>query len=713
MTPRYIIVIPVYNHPKTIIQVIRSCLLHSEFPILVVDDGSYPSVKDLIGSTELVGRLDRVHLYRHEINKGKGAALQSAFKWVIKNNFTHAITLDADGQHFPEDIRYLVKRSEEHPGALILGDREMSGPHIPGSSQFGKKFSNFWVQFETHQSVGDSQSGFRIYPLFHIQYTKFLSQHYDFEVEVITRLLWKNVKVENVKIQVQYQQGAERVTHFDKWKDNLRLTILNTLLVTISLLKNKKNTFLNSLSLAVGVLVGTTPFYGFHTLIIIILSLILRLNVPLMWVGTQVSLPPLIPFLITGTKLIYNSLFQSEVKINDYTQVLQLGSRWIYSSLIFGFILGGITFFIAYFLQKVRRHVKESAPSPKVWSKKSHSHLGIWFVQKLMEIAGIKWAYRFLYLIVPFYFLNPRIRKAMNEYWSSILPNLNYWQRQKRMFQQLLFLAQTLVDRAYHRSFSKQPLQMIKDENLHSFLEYLENPKNKRPCILVGTHFGGWELAMAAFDELQMNKRMLVIMHQSDHAQNHDSTTTMNREKLEVMYFNKSNFSILKIKEYLSRGDIVALMGDRPVGRSYELISFFERLCFFDSTAFRIAPILNAEIFYIFCVKEDILKYRISAKRSALAERSLPSLSQEFNKEPDSKGSVDDQLENNYNNKKKNDDGDHHHSYAEDHSSERQQRLVDQMREYTSTLENYVSHHPEQWMNFYPFFSTEPQNSIK
>lgn len=684
MTPRFLILIPVYNHPNTIISVVQSCLEYSEYNVLIVDDGSDQKIFDLFQSTEdNFKKNPRIILLAHELNQGKGAALQTGFLWARKNNYTHVITLDADGQHFPEDIPKLVRRSEKHPYSLILGDREMKGPHIPNSSQFGKKFSNFWVQFETDKTVGDSQSGFRIYPLIHIQNLQFLSRHYDFEVEVITRLLWKGVEVENVKVQVEYQQGSDRITHFNKWRDNFRLTVLNTILVTLSMLKAKRSPLVHSMALGLGVLVGATPFYGFHTLIVALLALFLRLNVIIMWVGTQVSLPPFIPFLVLSTKIVYNSVFDANIKIEDYTQVLTLGSRWIYSSLILGTILGFIAAIAFYLIQKSReRSLQIKEPSTQ-WSKKSRSHLGIWFVQKLMEWGGIKAAYGFLYLIVPFYFINPRIRKSLNEYWKSVKPEFSFWQRQRGLFLQLLSFAQNLVDRAFQRTSSKYTLNMIKDENLNSFLNFIDNPQNKKPCILIGTHFGGWELAMTAFNHIAMKRRMLVIMHQADQNMNHHSTTQKNRENFEIMYFNKASFSIMKIKDYLSKGDIVALMGDRPVGRSQELISFCNKLCLFDSTAFRLAEMLKAQIFYLFCVKEDVLKYRVSISKSKIENNELNQDSEVLDREV-----------NNYNNK-----------IRESSFDSRQNRVVFQMQEYVQNIEEYVQKYPEQWMNFFPFFS--------
>jgi predicted LPLAT superfamily acyltransferase len=419
------------------------------------------------------------------------------------------------------------------------------------------------------------------------------------------------------------------------------------------------------------VLIGTTPFYGLHTLIIVIVALLARLNVFFMWIGTQISLPFLIPLLIIGTKNIYKSIYKSEIEIIDYTQVLQLGSRWILSSLVLGLILGGLTTILSYFFQA---YMGKSKTSEQKWGKSSRSQFGIWFVQKLMQAAGIKTAYAFLYLVVPFYFLNPRIRSATSEFWKTIRPQMNFFERQKQMFRQLLCFAQNLVDRAYQRSSKKYALQVSKDPSLDSFFSYLEAPQS-RSCILVSTHFGGWELAMTAFDKLGIKKRMLVVMYQSEYAQNHESTELNARDNFEIIYFNKSNFSIFKIKEYLSRGDIVGLMGDRPVGRSFELISLFGKLSVLDSTAFRLAEMFGSEIFYLYCVKEDVLKYKIGAVRSAWSQRYPQNIIE----------------------------------LGEDISTEvREENLITHMQEYAESLEFHVNQYPEQWMNFYPFFSTPP-----
>ena len=298
MQLRFLTCIPVYNHAGTVARVIAETLLKTSFPILVVDDGSDESVEKLY--LQAYEKNDRVHFFHHPKNKGKGAALQSAFTWAVEKGFTHAISIDADGQHEPSEIELLVKTSEQNPWAVVIGDRQMKTQHVPPSSVFGKAFSNFWVRYQNEHFVGDSQSGFRIYPLFYLQTMKFFSKKYDFEIEVLTRLMWRGVDVKSTPISVKYFPGKLRVTHFHKFKDNFRLTILHTLLIIISLVRRKDSALKNSIAVGLGVLVGLYPIYGLQTLIVAILAFLLRLNFVWMFLGSLISIPPLILYLVAG-----------------------------------------------------------------------------------------------------------------------------------------------------------------------------------------------------------------------------------------------------------------------------------------------------------------------------------------------------------------------------------------------------------------------------
>jgi glycosyltransferase involved in cell wall biosynthesis len=219
--------IPVYNNAGTIADVVGRCL--EQIPnVIVIDDGSTDA--DL---RELLKPLN-VTVIRHPTNQGKGVALKTAFDYAASRGGDFIITLDGDGQHFPEDIPNFLARLS--PDTLLIGARKQVVGIMPPSSRFGREFSDFWICVETGQTVRDTQSGFRAYPLRKIQSLHLSAKHYNMEVEVVTKALWANMHVENVPIRVRYFSKTEAVSSFRPFLDNLRISRVHTRLVLRQLL---------------------------------------------------------------------------------------------------------------------------------------------------------------------------------------------------------------------------------------------------------------------------------------------------------------------------------------------------------------------------------------------------------------------------------------------------------------------------------------------
>ena len=171
---------------------------------------------------------------RHELNKGKGSALSTAFQFAKSGDYTHCISIDSDGQHFPEDIPNFLNSIKLNPECLWIGDRNFSPQktqNVPLSSIFGRWFSNLWVWIETGTWLVDSQSGYRGYPIRKIDFQRLKKKNFDFEIEVLVNYLWSGIQVKSLPISCTYAKKTERVTHFKPLKDNLRLTLLHTQLV--------------------------------------------------------------------------------------------------------------------------------------------------------------------------------------------------------------------------------------------------------------------------------------------------------------------------------------------------------------------------------------------------------------------------------------------------------------------------------------------------
>lgn len=224
---QYCVVIPTYNNDKTLKSVVDGVLNY--FPasqVLIVNDGSTDNTTDILAQYSNIAQL---HIPQ---NTGKGFALRQGFKKALDLGFTHVITIDSDGQHFPEDIPNLLQASQNEPDALLIGARNMEQEGVPSKSSFGNKFSNFWFRFETGIKLSDTQSGFRVYPIAMMP-KKWYSKKFEFEIECIVRSAWNGVKVKNHPIQIKYESEENRVSHFRPVKDFSRISIINFSLIFV------------------------------------------------------------------------------------------------------------------------------------------------------------------------------------------------------------------------------------------------------------------------------------------------------------------------------------------------------------------------------------------------------------------------------------------------------------------------------------------------
>ncbi|MEN8257918.1 MAG: DUF2062 domain-containing protein [Thermodesulfobacteriota bacterium] len=366
-----LLVIPFYNHDESLAQVVKAAHTGG-WQILVVDDGSdRPADGAQLGCEVL--RLPK--------NCGKGAAIVKGAEVARQQGFAGLLTMDADGQHAPEDGLKLLNMSQESWPALIIGNRKMAGQHVPGASLFGRVFSNFWVRLETGLSLPDTQSGMRLYPLEELCQLSFFTKRYDFEIESLVRLAWGNIPILSTEIAVHYPPAEERVSHFHQLRDNARLSLLHTFLVLralwpwphqkliLSIKKEGPSLLLHPIKLFktllrqhntplqiatavwLGIFMGALPLIAVHTIAIIYASHKLHLNKMAAVAASQLCMPPLVPFLCIqiGFFLRFGH-FLSEFTME--TLVHQLGFRlWEYllGSLVLGPLLGLVVALVCYF----------------------------------------------------------------------------------------------------------------------------------------------------------------------------------------------------------------------------------------------------------------------------------------------------------------------------------------------------------------------------
>lgn len=231
VTVRACALVPLYNHAATVADVVRRCAAQG-LPVIVVDDGSTD------GGDQEAQRAG-AQVVRHPTNRGKGHALLTGWAAAKDAGFTHAVTVDADGQHLPEDIPLLLSAAHADEDALIVGCRPMSTENVPRSSRVGRAISDFMLFAAAgHELRGqrpDTQCGFRCYPLAHVLRLGLHGRRYEFEMEVLVRAAWHRVPLRAVPVRVWYPPATERVTHFDKWRDNVRIVGIYTRLMLIRL----------------------------------------------------------------------------------------------------------------------------------------------------------------------------------------------------------------------------------------------------------------------------------------------------------------------------------------------------------------------------------------------------------------------------------------------------------------------------------------------
>jgi glycosyltransferase involved in cell wall biosynthesis len=355
---KFVIVIPVYNHAKSLRDVVLKALeVHDT--VMVVDDGSTDGGLDTLKGLDII-------VLQHPINRGKGAALLTAAKASRRLGMTHMVSIDADGQHNPDDFKRFVPLVKKDPHAIIVGKRDFQTMDVPGLSRFGRHFSNFWLRLQTGQAVRDTQSGFRSYPLAVLERLKLRENGYAFEVEVLVKAAWAGIALREVDISVYYPPGSERISHFHVFRDNVRLSLLNTKLTLRSFvpvphrrildrdrsdhkisiwhpIRSLKSLLTENWSPgqlatagAMGVFLGTLPLIGLHTITILLAAGFFRLN-KLAAVGTsQFCMPPLVPALCIETGyFLRHGKFLTEVSLQTLGyQGLERLFEWVIGSVI-------------------------------------------------------------------------------------------------------------------------------------------------------------------------------------------------------------------------------------------------------------------------------------------------------------------------------------------------------------------------------------------
>ncbi len=219
-------IIPVYNHHQFIERTLKKIMPYGD-QMFLIDDGSIEEGQSLL--EDLSKKNPSVFLIRLPCNQGKGAAVISGLEAAFKQGFTHALQIDADGQHDHSDIPNFIEYSREYPKNIVSG-QPIYDSSIPKSRLYGRYISHFWVWVETLSfDIKDSMCGFRVYPLdpiISLLKDTTLGQRMDFDTEILVRLYWRGVPTHFIKTRIVYP--LDGISHFNNLTDNLRITKLHT-----------------------------------------------------------------------------------------------------------------------------------------------------------------------------------------------------------------------------------------------------------------------------------------------------------------------------------------------------------------------------------------------------------------------------------------------------------------------------------------------------
>lgn len=228
------IVIPAYQPDEKLTGVVDTLILKTNFPIVIVDDGSRAACQPLF---DALSQREQVTVLHHEVNRGKGAALKTAFQYIYDNcpDAEGVITVDADGQHLPDDVLRVAETFREHRDALVTGSRRFTG-NVPFKSRAGNAITRFVFAISTGVKVYDTQTGLRAFSRENIP--KMLSlkgDRYEYEISQLLYCCREMIPVVEVPIETVYIEDNAS-SHFRALRDGWRIYKMILMFISSSLL---------------------------------------------------------------------------------------------------------------------------------------------------------------------------------------------------------------------------------------------------------------------------------------------------------------------------------------------------------------------------------------------------------------------------------------------------------------------------------------------
>jgi uncharacterized protein (DUF2062 family) len=387
--PRICLVMPAFNAAPAIAHGVEEALRHVQ-DIIVVNDGCTDDTSARLAPFAL----GRIHVIVHAQNQGKGAALMSGFRYAAEKGFSHAITMDADGQHLASDLPAFLSEIKRSPHALLLGRRNLAEAETPLMSRIIRLHSNVWVWLETGKWVKDSPSGFRGYPLDQVLALPLKTRRYDFEIESLVKLAWRGTPIRTVPIHVGRDAGC--ASNFGPLKDTALIAHLNAELVLLriflpnpfsgpldaeapadlplrkrclralrAVLRESAETPARaSLSIGLGVMMGILPIWGFQMTAAVLAAHVLGLKKTYALLASNISFPAAIPLILYLSLLTGRFVLSGHVDFTLSAHELNLDAIWdcareyVLGAIVFGMAAGAFSALSVYLLAEAIRKMR-------------------------------------------------------------------------------------------------------------------------------------------------------------------------------------------------------------------------------------------------------------------------------------------------------------------------------------------------------------------
>jgi len=624
---KFLCVIPVYNNAATLLPLVQQCRKLIQ-DIAVVDDGCTDTDVTSLLSDESVTVL------RHERNRGKGAAILTALAFAQAQGFSHLITLDADGQHAPSDLPRFMEACRNTPSAVVVGVRDFTVRNVPSSSQFGRSFSNFWIALETGTVSADTQCGFRAYPVKLVSQLRVASRHFDFEVEILVKSLWAGLPLVEVPVSTFYAPPSERVSHFHKIRDNVRLTHLHGKLVSrrlfpwpmrrlvptskasawrqvlhpgrfiLSLLYESATPIRLGVSAGVGTFLAVLPIPGVHTLAILYVTTRLNLNRMMAFVIQNLFVPPFTPGLcmVVGHLILHGALLPRFPR--TVQELFNCFNEWLVGALVLAPVFSVLLGFLVYKLS-VLIHERHMLPRERVRG----NALGFWFFRTALMLTGLRGAYGLLYIVCAYYALfDGRAITGAEAYVRRRFPVAGRFARRVAVYRLFVSQGKCLIDRHAHNV----GLRTFVFDSRAVAAVTLQLGKERGGFVLLLAHVGGWQLALPFLRQVAEKRSVSLLMRDAESSEVR-SYVRGDDAGFNVISPDQGPACAVEMGMRLQQGEIVSIMGDRAYGGQTTEVEFLGQSAFFPASAFAVARAAGVSVIAIFAPKTGVMSYSLEA----------------------------------------------------------------------------------------------------